>query len=165
MRIFYGIYCIRKRFWLVLKTDENKSIQDAVVFFLFPHVSAAALHVIFSLRFLLTYWGWVQTTFSCSFSCCTLFQDSLKWVPIINDKPALVSDGGLVPDRWQTIISTNDGLVYRRIYVSLGLVNALGGWTKSLKCRFSKCHDAKCKHIFILFQQFIRWRSNVLQSD
>ena len=31
------------------------------------------------------------------------------------------SDDGLVPIRWQAIICTNDGLVYWRIYVSLGV--------------------------------------------
>ena len=30
-------------------------------------------------------------------------------------------DIGLVPNRWQAIIWTNDGLVYWRIYASLGL--------------------------------------------
>ena len=31
------------------------------------------------------------------------------------------SDNGLAPSRWQAIIWTNDGIVYWRIYASLGL--------------------------------------------
>ena len=31
------------------------------------------------------------------------------------------SDNGLVPSRWHAIIWTNDGIVYWRIYASLGL--------------------------------------------
>ena len=154
MRIFYGIYCIRKRFWLVLKTDEKKSIQDAVVFFLFPRVSAGALHVIFSLRFLLTYWGWAQTTFPCSFSCCISLKNSLKWFPIINNKPALISDNGLVPDRRQAIISNKGGLVNQRIYVSLGLdVLIHWGLNKIAEMWFQQGYsDIKCKYKFMLFQ-------------
>ena len=35
---------------------------------------------------------------------------------------SIVSDNGLAPKRQQAIIWTNDGLIYLRIYASLGLI-------------------------------------------
>ena len=41
------------------------------------------------------------------------------------------SDNGLVPNRWQAIIWTNDGPIYCHIYVSLGLYELTHiGWDK-----------------------------------
>ena len=56
-----------------------------------------------------------------------LIQISLKYVlrDPINNKP-IGSDNVLVSSRRQAMISTNDGLVYRRIYASFGL-NELSG--------------------------------------
>ena len=77
----------------------------------------------------LTHWDWdkmvtmSQITFLSIFlneNICISIKLSLKFVPKgpVNN---IVSNNGLAPTRRQTIIWTNDGLRYRRIYASLGL--------------------------------------------
>ena len=50
------------------------------------------------------------------------FQILLKYV-VWWTISSIGSDNGLVPNRRQAIIWTNDGIVYRRIYASLDLID------------------------------------------
>ena len=53
---------------------------------------------------------------------------SLKYVPYgLIDNGSTGSDDGLVLNRWQSIISSNVGKLYWRIYMSIGL-NELTDW-------------------------------------
>ena len=76
-----------------------------------------------------THWGWhrmaanlqrtfLNKVFVWNENYCNLIQISLKFVSKgpINHNPAFGSDNGLVPNRWQAIIWTNDGLVYWNTY-------------------------------------------------
>ena len=67
----------------------------------------------------------VDDIFKCIFAYenYILIQMSLKCVPRGSNEhyASIGSDNGLVPNRRQAIIWTNDGLVYWRICVSIGL--------------------------------------------
>ena len=97
-----------------------------------------------------THWGWdkmdtwqfcrrsIQTYFL-EWDWCVLFQISLQFVlkdPIKNI-PAFGQKNGLALIRRQAIVWTNDGLVYWRIYVSLGL----NEW---MICKLSKIWGTLC---------------------
>ena len=59
--------------------------------------------------------------FQCIFlygNCCILIKISVKFVP----NGAIGSGYGLVPNRLQAIIRTNDGPFYKRIYFSHGSI-------------------------------------------
>ena len=89
----------------------------------------------------LTHWGQdkmaavFQTTFSSAFSWMKMYEFRLRFYwslfprvqLTISQAPSIVSDNGLAPNRRQAIIWSNDGLISRRIYASLGL-NELMHW-------------------------------------
>ena len=86
----------------------------------------------------LTHWGpdemaaILQTIFSKAFSSMKIFVFWLKFhrslylrVYLIDNNLVLVRIIGLAPNRRQVITWTNDGLFYRRIYASLGLIEII----------------------------------------
>ena len=53
---------------------------------------------------------------------------SLKYVPwCLFDNTSIGSDNGLAPKKWQTIIWTDNGMFYCRIYASFGINELMDG--------------------------------------
>ena len=104
---------------------------------------------------LLTHWGQdnivtiIQTFLNAyrvwKSSIC--FQSKFHWNFLydpINNKPAFGSVNSLSPVRRQAIIRTNDGLIYWRIYASLGL--GLNGVRHIITNRYAYSCTAKLTH-------------------